>query len=256
MPEFEVTLPIFLILFSGGFCAGFVDSIAGGGGLIALPVLLSIGLPPHLALGTNKLQGTFGTFSASLNYIRNGKVRLADMTTGVIFTFCGAGLGAWFIQLLEPGFIRHIIPIMLLAVFFYTLWARDLGVKNRRPALDRSIFFFMAGTALGFYDGFFGPGTGSFWTAAFMMLLGYDMTRAAGATRIMNFTSNIVALAVFVIGRNVLYTAGFSMALGQIIGARIGSGMAIQKGVRFIRPIFLSVVFLTIVRLGYLNYLK
>jgi uncharacterized membrane protein YfcA len=256
MAEFVMTIPVFVILVLGGFCAGFVDSIAGGGGLIALPVLLSVGLPPHLALGTNKLQGTFGTLSASLNYIRNGKVHLREVATGLIFTFCGAGLGAWFIQLLEPGFIRHIIPIMLFAVFFYVLWAKDLGVKNRKAAMDRRIFFFIAGTVLGFYDGFFGPGTGSFWMAALILLLGYDMTQAAGTTRIMNFTSNIVALAVFVIGHKVVCSAGISMAIGQFIGARIGSGLAIRKGARFIRPIFLAVVFLTIARLGYLNYIK
>ncbi len=255
MPEFEVTIPIFLILFSGGFCAGFVDSIAGGGGLISLPVLLSVGLPPQLALGTNKLQGTFGTFSSSLNYIRSGTVDLSQMVAGIIFTFIGAALGAWLIQLLDPGFIKHIIPIMLFAVLIYTIWSKDLGMKPKDAAMGKGVFFFLFGIALGFYDGFFGPGTGSFWTLALIMFMGYDMTQAAGATRIMNFTSNIVALGVFIIGNNVLYSAGLSMAVGQIIGARIGSGMAIRRGARFIRPIFLTVVFLTIARLGYLNYL-
>ena len=256
MAEYEITIPVFMILFLGGFCAGFVDSIAGGGGLISLPVLLSIGLPPQLALGTNKLQGTFGTFSSSLNYVRSGKVDLSELVAGVLFTFCGAALGAWLIQSLDPGFIKHLIPIMLIAVFVYTVWSKDIGVKPRSAVMGRRIFFFLFGTSLGFYDGFFGPGTGSFWTVALMMLLGYDMTRAAGATRIMNFTSNIVALTVFITGRNVLYTAGLCMALVQIIGARIGSRLAIQKGARFIRPIFLTVVFLTIARLGYLNYVQ
>jgi len=254
MQDFEVTIPIFLILFSGGFFAGFVDSIAGGGGLISLPVLLSVGLPPQLALGTNKLQGTFGPFSSSLNYIRNGTVELPQLVEGIIFTFLGAALGAWLIQLLDPGFIKHLIPIMLLAVFFYTIWSKDLGFKSKDAVMGKGVFFLLFGLVLGFYDGFFGPGTGSFWTLALMTLMGYDMTRAAGATRIMNFTSNIVALGAFIIGGNVLYSAGLCMALGQIIGARIGSGMAIRRGARFIRPIFLTVVFLTIARLGYLNY--
>lgn len=256
MPEFELTIPIFMILFSGGFCAGFVDSIAGGGGLISLPVLLSVGLPPQLALGTNKLQGTFGTLSSSYHYLRSGTVVLSEMVAGIGFTFIGAALGAWLIQLLDPGFIRHLIPIMLLLVLVYTILSKDLGIKSRDASMGKSFFFFLFGVALGFYDGFFGPGTGSFWTVALMILMGYDMTRAAGATRIMNFTSNIVALTVFMIGQNVFYAAGLSMALGQIIGARLGSGMAIQRGVRFIRPIFLTVVFFTIVRLGYLNYIR
>lgn len=109
---------------------------------------------------------------------------------------------------------------------------------------------------LGFYDGFFGPGTGSFWTAALLVILGYDMTRAAGATRIMNFTSNAVALFVFVAGYNVLFSAGLCMAVGQILGARLGSGLAIKNGARFIRPLFLTVVFLTIARLGYVYYIR
>lgn len=255
MATFDVTIEIFLILFLGGFSAGFVDSIAGGGGLISLPVLLSVGLPPQLALGTNKLQGTFGTLSSSYNYIRNKKVDLRESLTGIIFTFIGAAIGAWLIQQLDPGFIKHIIPILLLVVFVYTLLSKDLGYKRRDALMSKGWFFVAFGLGLGFYDGFFGPGTGSFWTAGLLVLLGYDMTRAAGATRIMNFTSNVVALNVFIIGNNVLYSAGICMAFGQILGARIGSGLAIKNGARFIRPIFLIVVFATIVRLGYVYYI-
>lgn len=256
MASFDVTIEIFLILFLGGFSAGFVDSIAGGGGLISLPVLLSVGLPPQLALGTNKLQGTFGTLSSSYNYIRNKKVDLRTSLTGIIYTFMGAAIGAWLIQQLDPGFIKHIIPVLLLVVFVYTLMSRDLGVKHRDALMSKGLFFVIFGLGLGFYDGFFGPGTGSFWTAGFLVLLGYDMTRAAGATRIMNFTSNVVALSLFVVGNNVLYSAGICMAFGQVLGARIGSSLAIKNGARFIRPIFLTVVFVTIVRLGYVYYIE
>lgn len=254
MPSFEMTIEIFVVLFLGGFAAGFVDSIAGGGGLISLPVLLSVGLPPQLALGTNKLQGSFGTFSSSYNYIRNGKVDLKACWAGVVYTLVGAGIGAVFIQRLDPGFIRHLIPILLLVVFFYTLFSKGLGDRQRVAMMPAHLFFFIFGLGLGFYDGFFGPGTGSFWTAALLVLLGHDLTRAAGATRVFNLTSNVVALAMFVIGNNVLYSAGLCMALGQVVGARLGSGMAIKKGARFIRPIFLTVVFLTIIRLVYLYY--
>ncbi|MGD8846400.1 MAG: TSUP family transporter [Desulfobacteraceae bacterium] len=256
MISFDITIEIFIILFLGGFAAGFVDSIAGGGGLISLPVLLSVGLPPQTALGTNKLQGTFGTLSASYNYIRSGKVDLNESVAGIVFTFIGAAAGAWLIQSLDPGLLKHIIPVLLMAVFIYTVISKDLGVKRRDALMPRGWFYLVFGLALGFYDGFFGPGTGSFWTAALMALLGYDMTRAAGATRIMNFISNIVALGVFIMGHNVLYSAGICMAAGQIVGARIGSSLAIKRGARFIRPIFLTVVFLTITRLGYVYYLK
>ena len=254
MPSFQITSDILAILFAGGLLAGFVDSIAGGGGLISLPVLLSVGLPPPLALGTNKLQGCFGTLAASYNYIRSGKVDLNESFLGIFFTLIGASLGAWLIQRLDPGFIRNIIPALLMIVFLYTLFSKNLGFESRAAIMHKQWFFVLFGLALGFYDGFFGPGTGSFWTAALLVFMGFDMTRAAGTTRIMNFTSNFVALCVFIAGRNVLYPAGLCMAAGQVIGARIGSGLAIRRGAGFIRPLFLIVVFLTIARLGYVYY--
>ncbi len=250
----ELSVVHYGILFLTGLCAGFVDSIAGGGGLISLPMLLSVGLPPTLALGTNKLQGSFGSFSASWNFIRTGVVKMDESLYGIGFTLMGAAIGAFAIQQIQAGFIRHIIPGLLLFVFFYTLFSKNLGRAARDPKMGKNQFFMIFGLILGFYDGFFGPGTGSFWTGAMLILLGLDMTAASGTTRIMNFTSNIVALSVFIIGGNVLYPAGLTMAAGQIIGARIGSGMAIKRGAAFIRPIFLTMVFLTIVRLIYKNY--
>jgi len=249
----DLSLFTYVLLFLTGLTAGFVDSIAGGGGLIALPVLLSAGLPPQLALGTNKLQGSFGTLSATINFIRKGKAGLKENLSGIFYTFAGAAIGAWAIQQIQAGFIRHLIPFMLLFVFIYTLMAKDLGTVQTRAKMKRHFFFMVFGLALGFYDGFFGPGTGAFWTGALLILLGMDMTAATGTTRIMNFTSNVVALTVFIIGGNVLYSIGLVMAAGQIIGARIGSGMAIKRGTPFIRPIFLTMVFLTIVRLIYVN---
>ncbi|MCG8620006.1 MAG: TSUP family transporter [Desulfobacterales bacterium] len=247
------SLTLFL-LFLTGLTSGFVDSIAGGGGLISLPVLLSVGMPPQLALGTNKLQASFGTLSSTINFIRKGKASLRDNLNGVAFIFIGAVLGAWAVQQIEAGFIRHLIPFMLFVVFVYTLVAKDLGRVQGEAKMGRHAFFMVFGLLLGFYDGFFGPGTGAFWTGALLILMGMEMTSATGTTRIMNFVSNVVALAVFIIGGNVLWTAGLVMAGGQIIGARIGSGMAIKRGAPFIRPIFLTMVFLTIVRLIYVNY--
>jgi len=222
--------------------------------LIALPVLFSVGLPPDIALGTNKLQGSFGTLSASYNYIKKGVVKFNESLSGILYTLIGAILGAVTIQHMEAGFIKELIPVLLLFVFIYTLFSKNLGHVSTNPRIPQRLFFLLFGLGLGFYDGFFGPGTGSFWTAALLSLLGLNMKKASGITRIMNFTSNIVALTVFIIGGKVLYSAGFCMAAGQIMGARAGSSLAIKKGVGFIRPIFLIVVFLTIVRLAYLTY--
>ncbi|MCF6248902.1 MAG: TSUP family transporter [Desulfobacula sp.] len=252
--EFDLTIQTYILLFFTGLCSGFVDSIAGGGGLIALPVLFSIGLPPEIALGTNKLQGSFGTLSASYNYIKKGIVKIDESLLGVFFTLVGAILGAWTIQQMDAGFIQYIVPVLLIFVFGYTLFSKNLGIMIAKPKISQHLFFILFGLGLGFYDGFFGPGTGSFWTAALLIFLGLEMKKASGITRLMNFTSNIVALSIFVIAGNVLYSAGFCMAVGQVIGARAGSSLAIRKGVKFIRPIFLTIVLLTIVRLACKTY--
>lgn len=254
MDVINLSADIFVLLFFVGLVAGLVDSVAGGGGLITLPALLFIGLPPQVALGTNKLQGSFGTLSASYNYIRKGQASLKEALPGIIFTLIGATAGAWLVQQLDPAFIEPLIPILLLIVFIYTLFSKQLGFTDQSPRLNRTLFYVIFGLILGFYDGFFGPGTGSFWTISFMFLLGLNMTRATGYTKIMNFTSNIVALFWFVIGGNVYYHIGFTMAAGQMIGARIGSNLAISNGAKFIRPLFLSVIFLTIVSLMYTSY--
>ncbi len=254
MFNFHMTYGIAVLLFLSGLCAGFIDSIAGGGGLISVPVLLSIGMPPQIALGTNKLQSSFGSFSASWYYIKKGEANLKEAWKGIFFTLIGAVIGSWSIQQLDSGFISHIIPFMLLIVFFYTFFSGNLGYESRTAIIPKNIFYMGAGLCLGFYDGFFGPGTGSFWTAAFVIFLGFDMTRAAGFTRVMNFTSNIVALLLFIYGNKIIYSAGLCMAAGQALGAFMGSHLAIKKGAAFIRPVFMSVILVTILRLIYINY--
>ncbi len=241
-------------LFIAGLAAGFIDSIAGGGGLISLPALLSVGIPPQIALGTNKLQGTFGVATAAINYTRKGMVNLKECGFGVFTTFVGAVSGAWVVQHLSAGFIANLVPFLLLVVLVYTVFSKDVGKSTKKAKIPNYIYYLLFGLSLGFYDGFFGPGTGAFWTASLVALAGYNMTKAVGVTKVMNFTSNIVALAVFVIAGNINYAAGITMACGQILGARLGSGLAIKNGVAFIRPIFIFVVLATTLRLIYLNY--
>lgn len=245
---------VLLGLFATGLVAGFVDAIAGGGGLIALPILFSVGLPPQMALGTNKFQSSFGSFTASFQFIRSGQVRLRETVPGILWTAVGAVSGSVIVQMISPGFIRHLIPVMLLAVFVYALVVRDFGIRDTLQRMPAGVFYAIFGLLLGFYDGFFGPGAGSFWMAGFVLLMGFNMTRAAGHTRVVNFTSNVTALAMFILGGQVVYSIGLCMALGQAIGARLGSRMAIRQGAGFIRPVFLTVVFFTIIRLFYVNY--
>ena len=247
-------LLIHSLLFLTGLVAGLVDSIAGGGGLITIPVLLGIGMPPQAALGTNKLQASFGSGSAMLTFVRSGTVKLHDCAEAILFTAIGAGLGTVTVQILDPAFLRVIIPWLLVAVVLYTLLSPRLGYEDIHPRMKRRPFFLLAGLVLGFYDGFFGPGTGSFWVIALMLGLGFNMTRATAYTKVMNFTSNFVSLLVFIAGGVVHWREGLVMGVGQFIGARIGAHMVVTKGTRFIRPIFITMVLVITARLIWQSY--
>jgi uncharacterized membrane protein YfcA len=244
---------LFLLWLAGMF-AGFVDAIAGGGGVISLPALLATGMPPHLALGTNKLQGTFGSMTAAFNYSRKGLVNLREIPTGIFFTALGAMVGTVTVQLISPDYLRQFILFLLAGVFLYTLFSPDLGKLDRRPLMADTAFFGGAGLLLGFYDGFFGPGTGSFWAIALVMILGLNLKKAIAHTKIFNFTSNAVALGAFFIGNNVVVSAGLLMGAGQMLGAFMGSRLVIQKGTGFVRVFFLVVVAATVIKLTYATY--
>ncbi len=247
-------LLIYSLLFLAGLIAGLVDSIAGGGGLITIPVLLGIGMPPQAALGTNKLQASFGSGSAMLTFIRSGSVRLYDCTEAILYTALGAELGTYTVQLLDPAILRLVIPWLLVAIVLYTLLTPHLGYEDIHPRMNQRPFFLLVGLGLGFYDGFFGPGTGSFWVMALMLGLGFNMTRATAHTKVMNFTSNFASLIMFIVGGAVHWREGLVMGAGQFIGARIGAHMVVTRGTRFIRPVFITMVLAITVRLIWQNF--
>ena len=244
------------LLFLTGLASGFVDSIAGGGGLISLPVLLNFGLAPQLALGTNKLQGTFGSGSAAWHYVQAKTVALSDCRLGFLCSFGGASVGALAVEKVDPSFLHRAIPILLIAVAIYMLIKPRLGTEELHPRMRRQQFDVVVGLLLGFYDGFFGPGVGTFWAIAYVLGLGFNLTRATGYTKVMNFASNLSSLALFVLGGNVHFGAGLTMGVGQLLGARIGARMVVARGTRFIRPIFLTVVLVITAKLLYDNYRK
>jgi hypothetical protein len=244
------------LLFGTGVVAGFVDAVAGGGGLITLPMLLSLGLDPRHALGTNKLQGTFGSGSASWHYAQAKTFTVHDCLRGFMLSLAGAALGALAVQRVDPSFLKRAIPMLLIGVAVYTLLKPWLGAEDVHPRMGRWAFDLTFGLVLGFYDGFFGPGAGTFWTMAFMLGLGFNMTRATGYAKAMNFASNLSSLALFLWGGNVCFAAGLTMGGGQILGARIGSRMVVARGTKFIRPVFVSVVLLLTLKLLYDAYAK
>ncbi len=232
----------FPLLFAAGFVAGLIDAMAGGGGLITIPVLLGLGMPPQTALGTNKLQGTFGSGSAMLHFVRAGAVDLSACFAGIAWTACGAGLGAVAVQSLDPVFLRAAIPLLLIAIALFMLFSPSLGMADVRERMGRRTFFLVFGLSIGLYDGFFGPGTGTFWAMAFVLFLGFNLTRATAYTKVMNFTSNLVSLVFFLANGFVSLPEGIVMGLGQFAGARIGARLVIRRGSRFIRPVFITAV--------------
>ncbi len=244
------------LLFLTGMAAGFVDAIAGGGGLITLPVILSFGGDPQQALGTNKLQATFGSASAAWHYGRAGAVNLHDCVRGCMLTFVGAGVGTLGVQQVGPHVLKVAIPLLLLAVAIFTLLRPQLGERDLHPRMARFKFDFLFGLLLGFYDGFFGPGTGTFWTMAFVLMLGFNLTRATAHTKVMNFASNLCSLLLFAAIGKVDHAAGVAMGAGQLLGARFGSKMVLARGTRFIRPVFITVVLALTLKLLYDVYLK
>ncbi len=219
---------------------GFVDAIAGGGGLITVPALLWAGLSPQAALATNKLQSTCGTALAVASYARAGLLRERGVRLEVAVTFAAAVTGAWSVTRVDPAFLRKAIPWLLLAIVLM-LWRRPaLGFERRPPRLSQRAFAAICGTAFGFYDGFFGPGTGTFWTMAFVLLLGLDLRAATAHTKAVNLASNVASLLVFLAAGDVRFEPGLVMAAGQLIGARLGARLVIARGARFVRPLFLT----------------
>jgi uncharacterized protein len=250
----ELSIYSYIILWFVAFLAGFVDSIAGGGGIITIPVFLAMGFDPHVALGTNKLQASFGSCIASVHYARSNLVDIKLTLEGILFTAVGAAMGTYVIQQISADFLSLILPALLTAIFIYLLFSPNTGKLDKHPVVHKSFFYFAAGLIIGFYDGFFGPGTGSFWMAAFVVFLGHNLRKAAAHTKIMNATSNLVSLTVFIIGGKILFIPGIIMGSAQLLGATLGSRMVIKKGTGFVRVFFLIVVAITIAKLIHSTY--
>ncbi|PWC33638.1 TSUP family transporter [Azospirillum sp. TSO35-2] len=224
------------LLFLLGAVAGFVDSIAGGGGLLTIPGLLAAGISPAEALATNKLQSSFGSLSATVKFVRRGEVHPGAMRTMIACTFVGAATGAILVQMLDSSFMRDVIPILLIGIAIYLLLSPKAGELDAHQRIGEHAFALSVGTGIGFYDGFFGPGTGTFFAIAFVSLLGHNLRKATAHTKVLNLTSNLASLLFFIAGGHVLWIVGLLMGVGQFIGAQAGAHMVIRNGARVVRP--------------------
>lgn len=232
---------ILLALMAVGMLAGFVDAIAGGGGMITVPALLAAGLPPVSALATNKMQSMVGTGMAVVTYWRRGFVALGSLVPAICLTFAGSLLGAFTVSSVDTSLLGIAVPVALIAIAVYFLFAPKLSDADKAARLPFGAFVPIMGFAIGFYDGIFGPGTGSFFTIGFVLLFGLGLTRATGNTKALNFTSNLAALVIFIPGGHVVWPVAIVMALGQLIGGYIGARTGIRYGAKIIRPLVVVV---------------
>ncbi len=237
--------------------AGFVDSMVGGGGLIQLPALLNVfpTAPISLLFGTNKFASFFGTSVSALHFARRIRIPWHVVGGATLAAFVCSFLGSRLVSLLDPALLRPVVIVLLLAVLVYTLVRRDLGRVHspKRSGIVRAALGIIVGAFLGFYDGFFGPGTGSFLIFAFVAFVGFDFLHASASAKIVNLATNAASLAFFIPTGNVRYELAIGMALANMVGSFIGARLATTKGVAFVRVVFVLVVVVLVARLVYLN---
>lgn len=242
-----------LFICIAGFFGAMVDAIVGGGGLITIPALLAAGLPTHLALGTNKFASSMGTISSAYHYYKSGEVNFKLLKYLLPLSLVGSAIGVLTVLAIDPSFLKVFIIFMVLIIGLYTLLKKDLGLHNRFTGLNKKKIVLAMGLALalGFYDGFFGPGTGSFIIFGLIGIFGYDFKKASANSKFMNFTSNFTALVLFLINGEIMFKIGIPMAIAMIVGAKVGAHLAVKNGARFIKPVFVTVSFALVIKMGF-----
>lgn len=244
----EFTPEVLALLFAAAAAAGFVDAIAGGGGLITVPILLAVGVNPVAAIATNKIQGSFGTASATFAFWRKGKIDFSLLKWPLVATIIGATLGAITVTFVDTAWLMVLLPVLLAGIAVYFLVGPKASDEDVQARLTPFAFGTVAG-GIGFYDGFFGPGTGSFFALGLVTLMGMGLTRATAHTKALNFASNFVSVIIFTIGGHVLWVVGLIMAAGQVIGGWLGSHAAIRFGPQIIRPLLVFICLGMVVKL-------
>ena len=237
---FELSADLVLILMAAAFVAGFVDSIAGGGGLITVPALMLAGVPPITALATNKVQGLFGAGMAAITYARAGHVDLRKQMLPAALSFLGAALGAVLASHLPTDVIRIGLPFLLIAIALFFAFKPGLNDTDKTQRITPLIFTATLVPVVGFYDGLLGPGTGAFFMIGFVTLAGYGILKATAHTKLLNFASNVGGLFGFVLVAKPLWLLGLAMGAAQIAGAYLGSRLATRVGAKLIKPVLVA----------------
>ncbi|RWX78370.1 hypothetical protein EPK99_07045 [Neorhizobium lilium] len=233
----DLTFQLLLLLLVAAVFAGFIDSIAGGGGLITIPVLLIAGIPPLESIATNKLQSQFGSASATFAYARRGHVNLKSQLPMAAIAVIGGGIGALLASKIPASLLGSAIPFMLIAIALFFAFKPNLSDTDSHRRVTPRVFGLTAVPLVAVYDGLFGPGAGSFYMLGFVLLAGFGMLKATAHTKLINLGSNFGSFLVFAVTGSVLWKVGLLMGVGQLLGAQIGSGLAMKNGAKIIKPL-------------------
>ena len=243
-----------ILISVASFFAGMIDSIVGGGGLILVPALFATypTASPATLLGTNKCASVWGTSLATYQYSKRVQLAWRALLPAALIALAGSFAGAWSVTQIDPDFIRKLMPFILLVVLIYTLVKKDLGA-NHKPHTNKNrerVIACLIGAVIGWYDGFFGPGTGSFFIFLFVRFLGYDFLNASASAKLLNVATNIAAIVLFALKGHVWWHIGLMMAVANMAGSFIGSHLALKHGTGFVRWAFVIVVGALIVKTG------
>ncbi|WP_128255380.1 TSUP family transporter [Falsirhodobacter deserti] len=231
----DLSVEVVVFLVAAAFLGGFIDAIAGGGGLITLPALLIGGMDPVTALSTNKAQGVFGSATAAISYARAGHVDLRKQGRAALVALLAGGAGAMVAGRIPTGLLEMILPVVLIAIALFFALKPGLSDADRvRSASPLAVFFV---PLVACYDGLIGPGAGSFYMLGFVMLAGFGILKATAHTKLLNFSSNLGSLLVFAVIGTPLWSVGLVMGAAAVVGARMGSRLAMRIGARVIRPL-------------------
>ncbi|ACD23150.1 sulfite exporter TauE/SafE family protein [Clostridium botulinum] len=244
-------MEVLLIICPLVFLAGIIDAVAGGGGIISLPAYIFAGIPIHIAYGTNKFASCIGTSISSIKFFRSGNIKIKSALLSAAGALIGSWFGAQIVLLLNEKYLNYCLIIILPIVSLFLLFNRSFGVKNKKELSNKKLYIlsFIIGLFLGAYDGFFGPGTGTFLVICFTGILGFNLITASGNAKIVNLASNFSALIAYILGGKVMFSIGVPAAVCAIAGNYLGAHLAIKNGDKIIKPIIFVAIGLLFIKI-------
>lgn len=248
MQALQITFELLALLFFIAVIAGFVDTLAGGGGLITVPTLILAGVPPVMALGTNKLQGCMGTATSTLVLFRKGKLSWPKLKLMLFYAFIGSTFGTLLLQFVPSDALSYVVPAVLLLIALYFIFSSQIRLHNTKPRMTNSCYRKTVIPAIGFYDGFFGPGTGSFFSLAGVALRAQGLLDATATAKALNFSTNIASLLVFIVAGKIVWSVGLAMMAGQAVGAWLGAHSLFHIPVLLLRLLIVFICLSMLIR--------